>query len=184
MSSKHSVPWITRDAKRNLRRKARLYKKAKKSNKWSTYRKCQRECKQQLRKAESQHINKVIDKGLKNNNTKPFWNYAKSKREGNIGIAPLRSKGQLISDPKGRAEQLVDKIVSTFTKDGNQENPSVSTRVEDDIPPLVIEEEGMFKLLRSIKVDKAAGPDELPNSPTKMGSRNHPSSHCNFSEIC
>ena len=32
-TSKYSIPWITRDVKRALRRKARLYKKAKKSNK-------------------------------------------------------------------------------------------------------------------------------------------------------
>ena len=162
-TSKRSVPWITRDVKRTLRRKARLFKKAKKTNKWSTYRKCQRECKQKLRKAEWQHINKVINEGLQNNNTKPFWNYAKSKREDNIGIAPLKSKGQLISDPKGRAEILVDQFVSVFTKDVGRDLPDVSNQVENDIPQLSIGEEGVFKLLHNIKVDKAAGPDELPS---------------------
>ena len=162
-TSKHSVHWITQDVKRTLRRKARLFKKAKKINKWSTYRKCQRECKQQLRKAEWQHVNKVINEGLQNNNTKPFWNYAKSKREDNIGIAPLKSNGQLISDPKGRAKILVEQFVSVFTKDVGRDLPDVSSRVENDIPLLSIGEEGVLKLLHNIKVDKAAGPDKLPN---------------------
>ena len=162
-TSKHSVPWINREVKRTLRRKARLFKKAKKTNNWTSYRKCQKECKQKLRKAEWNHINKVINEDLQNNNTKPFWNYAKSKREDNVGMAPLKSKGQLVSDPKGRAELLVDQFQSVFTKATDHEPPSVSSRVEEAFPTLLIGEEGVFKLLNSIKVDKAAGPDELPN---------------------
>ena len=76
---------------------------------------------------------------------------------------PPKSKGRLISDPKGRAEILVDQFVLVFSKDVGQDLPDVSNRVENDIPLLSIEEEGVFKLLHNIKVDKAAGPDELPN---------------------
>ena len=149
--------------KRALRRKARLYKKARKSNKWGAYRQCQKECKRQLRNAEWQHINKVIDEGLQNNNTKPFWNYAKSKRKDNIGIAPLKDKGHLVSDCKGKAEILANQFQSVFPKDDSQDTPEVSSRVEEDIPHLKIGEDGVTKLLRGIKINKASGPDELPN---------------------
>ena len=57
----------------------------------------------------------------------------------------------------------MDLFQSVFTKATDPEPPSVSSRVEEDIPTLLIGEEGVFKLLDSIKVDKAAGPDELPN---------------------
>ena len=154
-TSNHSIPWITRDVKRALRRKARLYKKAKKSNKWGAYRQCQKECKRQLRNAEWQHINKVIDEGLQNNNTKPFWNDAKSKREDNIGIAPLKDKGHLVSDCKGKAEILANQFQSVFTKDDSQDTPEVSSRVEEDIPHLKIGEDGVTKLLRGIKINKS-----------------------------
>ena len=53
--------------------------------------------------------------------------------------------------------------MSVFSRDKSQDLPEVSTRVENDIPLLSIGEEGVFKLLQNIKVDKAAGPDELPN---------------------
>ena len=56
----------------------------------------------------------------------------------------------------------MDQFQSVFTKATDHEPPSVSSRVEEDIPTLLIGEEGVFKLLNSIK-DKAAGPDELPN---------------------
>ena len=72
------------------------------------------------------------------------------------------------SDPKGRVEILIDQFVSVFSRDKSQDLPEVSTRVENDIPLLSIRKEGVFKLLQNIKVDKAAGPDELPNSLTRM----------------
>ena len=50
-----------------------------------------------------------------------------------------------------------------FTKDVGRDLPDVFNRVENAIPLLPIGEEAVFKLLRNIKVDKAAGPDELPN---------------------
>ena len=62
------------------------------------------------------------------------------------------------------AELLVDQFLSVFTKDDGSTNmPSVSNKVDKDIPPIVISESGVLKLLREIKVNKAAGPDELPN---------------------
>ena len=160
---KHSVPWIIRDVKRVLRRKARLYKKARKTNKWAAHRLCQKECKRQLRQTEWQHINEVIDQGLQENNTKPFWNYVKSKKEDNIGIAPLKDKGNLVRDCKGRAEILVDQFLSVFTKEDSRDLPEVSSRVADDIPHLTIGEDGVVKLLCNIKISKAPGPDGHPN---------------------
>ena len=53
--------------------------------------------------------------------------------------------------------------MSVFTKDVGRDLPDVSNRAENDIPQLSIGKEGVFKLLQNIKVDKAAGPDELPN---------------------
>jgi hypothetical protein len=45
--------------------------------------------KRHLRKAEYEYINQNIFEGIKNNNTKPFWKYIKSKRQDAGGIAPL-----------------------------------------------------------------------------------------------
>jgi hypothetical protein len=44
--------------------------------------------------------------GLKNNKTKPFWKYIKSKRQDAGGIASLKNGSNLISDSKGKAELL------------------------------------------------------------------------------
>ena len=74
--------------KKTFKEKARLYRQAKKSNKWSNYRHHQKECKKKLRQAEWKYINNNILEGLNNNNTKPFWKYVKSKKQDSFGIAP------------------------------------------------------------------------------------------------
>ena len=48
-------------------------------------------------------MNNVIKDNLEQNNTKPLFSYCKSKRQDNIGIAPLKSKGNLLTDAKSKA---------------------------------------------------------------------------------
>ena len=60
--------------------------------------------------AENQFINDTINKGLEENNTKPFWRYVKSKKSDNIGISPLKENGKLISDSKKKAGILLNQF--------------------------------------------------------------------------
>ena len=91
-----------------IRRKTRLHRQARKTGNWSNFRQGQKECKKAFRQAEWTYINDVIQKGLDSNNTKPFWRYVKSKKQDSIGVSPLRSRGQLQSDGKSKAEVLVN----------------------------------------------------------------------------
>jgi hypothetical protein len=52
-----NIPWIRRKEKKMIKKKQRLYKQAKKHNKWTNYRAYQKECKRNLRKTESDYIN-------------------------------------------------------------------------------------------------------------------------------
>jgi hypothetical protein len=60
---------LRRKEKKKIKKKQRLYKQAKKHNKWTNYRAYQKECKRHLRKAESDYINTNIIEGLENNST-------------------------------------------------------------------------------------------------------------------
>ena len=73
-----------------LRRKQRLYNQAKKTKNWSNYKHYQKECKQKIRQTEWDYINTTIRQGLEINNSKPFWQYIKIKRQDNVGVAPLK----------------------------------------------------------------------------------------------
>ena len=164
VKSNSATPWIRGNVKRALRKKARLYKKAKSTKNWAKYRQYQRECKREIRRAEWNYVNKTISESLKENNHKPFWNYVKTKKEDNIGVSPLKSGNHLITDGKGKAEKLINQFQSVFTKDDTTASiPSFHKRVSDSIPALIIRQEGVLKLLESIKVNKAVGPDGIPN---------------------
>ena len=89
---KNSVPWFNRNLKKMTKRKARRYKHAKKSKQWTEYKNYQKLCKKEFRKAEMDYVNKTIQEGFEQNNSKPFWRYIKAKKQDNIGTAPLKGK--------------------------------------------------------------------------------------------
>ena len=125
--------------------------------------KYQKECKRHLRKAEYEYINQNIFEGLKNNNTKTFWKYIKSKRQDAGGIAPLNKGANLISDSKGKVELLLDQFKSVFTKTTDNTLPKTRIQAKTDITPIKIEQKGLEKLLRQVNPNKASGPDTIPN---------------------
>ena len=112
---KTSPPWLNSRLKKMQRRKRRLYHQAKCTSNWSNYRHYQKECKRAHRCAEWSYVNETIEKGLSENNSKPFWRYVKSKKEDNLGISPLLSAGKLVGDSAHKAKLLVNQFSSVFT---------------------------------------------------------------------
>ena len=49
-----------------------------------------KEMQTKFQKAEQNYIVNTINKGLEENNSKPFWRYIKSKKQDNIGVSPSR----------------------------------------------------------------------------------------------
>jgi hypothetical protein len=76
---RRSLPWLNKDLKEMAKLRSRLYKNAKQT---------QHECKIAFKKAEINHINNTIQKGLEENNSKPFWWYVISRRQDSVGVAP------------------------------------------------------------------------------------------------
>ena len=132
---------------------------------WLDYREHQRKCKKAFRQAKWAYLNKFVTGSLEGKNSKPFWKYVKAKKEENIGVSPLKSHGQLISDSEKKANILVNQFSSVFTRD-DCDSPSLtkSAYCMDDI---VITVAGVLKLLQDINVNKAMGPDSIPNKVLK-----------------
>ena len=76
-----------------------------------------------MRKAEWEYINTTVTQGLQTNNSKPFWKYIKSRKQDNIGEAPLKKNGSLVCDSKEKAEILLDQWQSVLTRDGGSAPP-------------------------------------------------------------
>ena len=169
--NKYSLPWINCRLKKSMKTKARLHKRAKKSGKWDRYRKFQKECKKQIRQAEYKHINSVIQEGLDNNNSKPFWKYVKFRKQDNIGVLPLKQKSNFISDSKSKADILVEQFQSVLTKLTDSIMPNMSNRTIPKMDEIVIDSKGVEKLLSNLKTSKSVGPDTIPNLVLKSCAR-------------
>ena len=156
-----SVPWLNRNLRSLLKKKRRLYNQAKKTKNWTNYRFIQKQCKRKFRQAEWTYLNNAVQEGLDKNNSKPFWNYVKSKKRDNIGTAPLKSKGSLVTDSKSKAEILINQFASVFTR--HTIPTSDSAPKFNSIEDLEISTPGVEKLLSNINPSKSPGPDSIPN---------------------
>ena len=128
------------------RRKARLYRHAKKSKQWSEFKQYQILCKREFKKAEVDFVNNTIQEGFDFNNNKPFWRYVKAKRQANAGVAPLKVKGVLHSEIKNKAQILVEQFYSVFTKSGNKVLSKLSEQFKYELPGLTITVPGVEKI--------------------------------------
>ena len=139
-----------------------MFQRARASKDWPPYRKFQKYCRNELRRAEWQYINNTIVAGLDRNDTKPFWRYIKSRKQDNTGVAPLNEEGQLHSDSQSKANILLKQFKSVFTK-------ATSTTLPNMKPPpahiqhITVTTPGVAKLLHDLKINKASGPDNIPN---------------------
>ena len=122
------LPWFNRNLKKMGQRKARLYRRAKKSNQWISFKTYHKHCKKAFKKAEINHINDVIRKGLDENNSKPFWRYFKSRRQDSVRVPTLKKMGQLINASKEKAQIMVEQFQSLFTRDSDNNLPDTRKR--------------------------------------------------------
>jgi len=159
----HRSPWITQKIKKMLSKKKRLYNQAKKNKNWKNYRVFQRECKRAIRQAEWNHVNRVIEEGFRTNNNKPFWKYIKSKKQDNVGVAPLCDNGKLYNDSKSKARILLQQFKSVFTPPDERPLTPSQSKSYPHIKGITINKAGIVKLLKEINPAKACGPDAIPN---------------------
>ena len=149
------------------RKKRRLYNAAKKRKKdklWDAYRKLQDKTGNALRTAHWDYVNGIISDGLEKGNHQPFWSYIKHQRQDGQGVAPLRVGSQLYIDSASKAATLSEQFKSVFSRDSpalanKRLNPEAQY---PDIPQVVIQVEGITKLLHNLNPSKAGGPDEIP----------------------
>ena len=113
--SRNRILCITRNHRKMIKRKQRLFIQEKKSGATTDHTK-KKWRERMIRQAEWEYVNTNMIDGLDNNNTKPFWKFVKSKRQDNNGTASLKKGTTRISDSKGKAEILQDQFKSVFTK--------------------------------------------------------------------
>ena len=107
---KNSRLWINTATRRALRKKQKLYRKAKRSGNyedWAQFRKFRRTLERRIRKQHRDCVSGTIGASLEANTSKSFSNYVKALNLTSFGITSLTKKtGEVVFTPEEKASIL------------------------------------------------------------------------------
>ena len=152
-----SVPWITPEIRRKIRRKNITHAKAKKTGSAkirSKFENLRREIKADIRKQHDLYVNNLV--GDVKANPRDFYRYINSQRKDTQGIPPLKKKngsGIAQSDFE-KAEEFNGQFTDVFTKTVHTQVPLLDRSVPF-MDEIVVTKEGVTKLLKGLNPSKA-----------------------------
>ncbi len=155
---------MTTDINRLIRKKQRLYNKSKKSKKPShkkAFKDIRSLIRNKLHKNYWDYLNNMLDPE-KDNNSKKFWKYIKSRKQDTMGIGTLKNNGVLAETAEQKAEKLNNQFTSVFTTENTTNMPSKGNSPFKPMKDIKISEKGVEKALNRLNPSKATGPDKVP----------------------
>ena len=158
-----SVPWITPEIRRKIRRKNATHAKAKKTGSAkfrSKFESLRKEIKADIRKQHDLYVNNLV--GDVKANPRDFYRYINSQKKDTQGIPPLKKRnGSGIAQSEfEKAEEFNGQFSDVFTKSEYKQVPLMD-RSAPFMHDIVVTKEGVTKLLKGLNPSKALGPDEL-----------------------
>ena len=159
---KNNLPWINHGIRRALKKKNKIYKKAKKSGKqthWEKYKDLQAQCKEKMKTAYGDYL-KGLFEGDNGKPSKNFWKAIKARRKDNVGVPPLRNEeGKLATEPAEKASILSEQYKQVFTDESTNNIPDLGQSPFRAMKQIRITNKGVEKLLSRLNPKKAIGPD-------------------------
>ena len=158
-----SIPWITPEIRRKIRRENKTLAKAKKtgsSRLRSKFETLKREIKADVRKQHDLYVNNLV--GDVKANPRDFHRYINSQKKDTQGIPPLKrknGKGVAQSDLE-KAEEFNGQFTDVFSKNEHTQVPLLD-RSAPFMNGIAFSKDGVIKLLKGLNTSKALGPDEL-----------------------
>ena len=162
-SRKKDAPYMTTYIKRRIRKKQRLYKKARSTGSdihWKEYEYFSSCTKKIINSAKGRHLNSLLeDSELLD--TRRFYRLVNSNRKDRVGIPDLVCGGHTYSNDHDKAEIFNDTFCAVFQTEDTANVPSKGTSPYPDMPRFCFTSEGVRALLLNLKVNKAAGSDGI-----------------------
>ena len=169
--STSSVPWITPEIRRKIRRRNKTHAKAKKtgSSKLRTkFESLRKEIKADVKKQHDLYVNNLV--GDIKANPRDFYRYINSQKKDTQGIPPLkrRNGSGLAESELEQAEEFNGQFTDVFNKSEHTQVP-LPNRSAPFLKEIHVSAEGVTKLLTGLNPSKALGPDELHPSLKRTG---------------
>ena len=94
---------------------------------------------------------------------KTFLEIYKGPTQESVGIPPLKHWGSLYTDAKSKADILLGEFKSVFSREDTSSIPWLgpSKSFKGTIPPLLIQNPGVQKLLSKLNPSKSSGPNGI-----------------------
>ena len=176
--TKYSVPWIDATIKRLVKKRHKLYLRARKSKDPDFkihYKRFRAHIQKVLRDAYWKHVSNIFTfendssgpDTLKPEKIKKFWSFIKSLKKDAYGITSLRENGILKTDSKEKAKICNRQFQSAFTREDDSDPPSKGASPFSSMGDITVDPKGVAKLLDGLNVHKASGPDRLNASVLK-----------------
>ena len=181
-SPKHLVPWVTASIKREIRKRDRLYTRARRMNDnrdWEWYKLQRKGVQSFIRRSYWKRVeNSILGENEQKfgETQKKFWKHVKSVKKNRTGTAPLKDNGLLHSDARSKANILNRQYHSVFSQEDIDNIPEPDVPDYPAMPEIHVSEEGVYKLLSDLNVNKASGPDLIPSKILKIAAQ--PLSRC------
>ena len=128
-STANRLPWMTCQLKRLIRKKQRIYNRAKlynKSSDWKAFKEIQLQTKSTLRQ---QRLKFLADSLNKNQNdryrNKNFWQFIKYQKQDSTGISMLQTSSATVFTSPEIAETLNNQFKSVFTTENKHNIPKM-----------------------------------------------------------
>lgn len=159
------LPWMTTNIKRQIRRRKRVYNRAKRTGKpedWQTFRSLRNHIRRELDKAQNTYIQGILNMDNLKSAPKRFWSFVAAKKKDTVGIPPLTTPNGLACSAKRKAETLNAQYSSVFTREDTSSIPAMQTPRIPKMEDIEVDETGVLKLLINLDPYKSCGPDRVP----------------------
>lgn len=160
-------PWIDKNLRRLLHKKQRAYlthRRTPNAASLARLRNLGKLFKVKLKIAKRIYHSTLSDR-LKRS-PKEFWKLVKSNKKDQVGIPPIDVSGQTLHDGQEKATCFSRYFQSVFSPfPGSNDCPAMAPTATPlhDMKELVLNSDGLVKLLQSLNPNKSTGPDGIPN---------------------
>jgi hypothetical protein len=158
---KLEATWMTKDIMAAVRRKKRLWKKAKNWASMDEYKEADSTEKRMIRNAKRKFEKKLST--AQGGNSRPFYPYVKKKTKSRPAIGPLLDADNkwVTGDKETWAELLNNFFSSVFTREDIRSQPKAVDLETGTLKKVTVTEKAVREKMRNLKPFSAAGPDDI-----------------------
>ena len=165
---KNRSPWITPELKQIIKRKQKLFTKAKKSKSneiWLQYKQIRNRVKNLSKMAYTNYIDQMFSK---DDNKRRFWCYVRDQRKSKCPSS-FHHDNEQVSKPEKIAELFNSYFASVHSPSQNlPDSPPTCELPIPELPPLKLDVDMLIKTINSLKLHKTAGPDGITPTMLKL----------------